>query len=62
MFLPSLTGFYRVLPGFTGFYRVLPGFTGFYRVLPGFLRMVVLEWRLGLKAAVTQVLLLPLCK
>ena len=29
MFLPSLTGFYRVLPGFTGFYRVLPGFTGF---------------------------------
>ena len=28
-FLPSFTGFYRVLLGFTGFYWVLLGFTGF---------------------------------
>ena len=31
-FLPSFTGFFRVLSSFTKFYRVLLGFTEFYRV------------------------------
>jgi len=35
LFLPSFTGFYRVLQGFTGFYWVLPSFTKFYWVLLG---------------------------
>ena len=38
-FLPSFTGFYRILLGFIGIYRVLPGLTGFYWVLYSLTRL-----------------------